>query len=130
MASLPFSVSVTQLGVIGKLAEGALGPTVHVADKYIKKHRPQQRPLRHTARHWSPPGHRAIDCNSLCASIEPVPYRARGSAVKSMSFQFRDKDIMQDSVECLAQVQVDDVSCPRFVHQRCNPIIEVHQERF
>jgi len=41
-----------------------------------------------------------------------------------MSFQFRDKDITRDSVECLAQVQVDDVSCPPFVHQHCNPIID------
>jgi len=44
-----------------------------------------------------------------------------------MSFQFRDKDIMRDSVECLAQVQVDDVSCPPFVHQCCNPVIEGYQ---
>ena len=33
----------TQLGVVGKLAEGALSPTVHVADKDIKQHRPQYR---------------------------------------------------------------------------------------
>jgi len=93
----------TQLGVIGKLAEGALGPTVHVTNKDIEQHQPQYRPLRHTTRHWSPPGHQAIDCNSLSASIEPVPYPTSGPAVKSMSFQLRDKDIMWDSVECLAQ---------------------------
>jgi len=29
----------TQLGVIGKLVEGALSPTVHVTDKDIKQHR-------------------------------------------------------------------------------------------
>jgi len=34
---------------------------------------------------------------------------------------------MRDSVECLAQVQVDNVSCPPFVHQSCNPIIEGYQ---
>ena len=44
-----------------------------------------------------------------------------------MPFQFRDKDIMRDSVECLAQVQVDDVSCPPFVCQNCNPITEGYQ---
>ena len=112
----------TQLGVVGRLAEGSLIPTVHVADKDIEQHRPQYRPLRHTTHHWSPPGHRAVDCNSLCASIEPVPYPMSGPSVKSMSFQFRDKDIMWDSVECLAQVQVDDVSCPPFVYQY--PVIE------
>ena len=31
----------TKLGVVSKLAEGALGPTVHIADKDIKLHRPQ-----------------------------------------------------------------------------------------
>ena len=31
----------TQLGVIGKLAEGALNPTVHVANKDVKQHQPQ-----------------------------------------------------------------------------------------
>jgi len=44
-----------------------------------------------------------------------------------VSFQFRDKDIMQDSVECLARIQVDDVSCLPFVHQRSNPIREGYQ---
>jgi len=34
---------------------------------------------------------------------------------------------MQDSVECLAQIQVDDVSCPPFVSQRCDPVIEGYQ---
>jgi len=37
----------TQLRVVGKLAEGALGPTVHVADKDIKQHRPHYRPETH-----------------------------------------------------------------------------------
>ena len=31
----------TQLGAISKLAEGALNPTVHVADKDVKQHRSQ-----------------------------------------------------------------------------------------
>ncbi|GAB0190293.1 exostosin-2 [Grus japonensis] len=44
-----------------------------------------------------------------------------------MSLQFRDKDVVRDSVKCLAQVQVDDISCSSLVHQRCNPIIEGHQ---
>ena len=117
----------TQLGVVGKLAEGALGPTVHVTDKDIKHHRPQYQPLRHITCHWSPPGHRATDCNSVSASIKPVPYPASGPSVKSLSLQFRDKDIMWDSVKCLAQVHVDDVSCPSFVHQHCNPIIQGYQ---
>ncbi|KAK4810558.1 hypothetical protein QYF61_004521 [Mycteria americana] len=44
----------TRLGVICKLAEGALNPTVHVANKDVKQHRSQYRPLRNATHHWSP----------------------------------------------------------------------------
>jgi len=74
ISSLQCVSRTTQLGVVGRLAEGALSPSVHVTDKDVKQHWPQYQPLRHTTRHWSPPGHRAIDCNFLSASIEPVPY--------------------------------------------------------
>ncbi|GAB0187531.1 neurexin-1 [Grus japonensis] len=60
MASIPSSVSTnhnTQLGVVGKLAEGALDPTVHVADKDVEQCQSQYQPLRDATRHWSPPGH-------------------------------------------------------------------------
>ncbi|KAK4826033.1 hypothetical protein QYF61_003854 [Mycteria americana] len=43
----------TQLGVIGKLAEGALNLTVHVTSKDVKQHWSQYRPLRNVTRHWS-----------------------------------------------------------------------------
>jgi len=57
IASLQHMDHTTQLGVASKLAEHALSPTVHVADKHIKQLRPQYRPLRHTTHHWSPPAH-------------------------------------------------------------------------
>ncbi|KAK4815356.1 hypothetical protein QYF61_001344 [Mycteria americana] len=41
----------TQLGVICKLAEGALNPTVSVIDEDIKQYRSQYRPLRDTTHH-------------------------------------------------------------------------------
>ncbi|KAK4824031.1 hypothetical protein QYF61_009622 [Mycteria americana] len=65
----------TWLGVISKLAEGALSPTVYVIDKDVKQCR-----------------HQAVDHNSLSATIQPTPYPASGASVKSMSLQFRDKD--------------------------------------
>jgi len=55
----------TQLGVVGKLAEGALSPTVHVADKEVKQHGSQNSALRNPTCHWCPLGHRATDCNSF-----------------------------------------------------------------
>ncbi|KAK4827889.1 hypothetical protein QYF61_022312 [Mycteria americana] len=47
----------TQLGVVSKLAEGALNSTVHVTNKGVKQRRSQYRPLRNATRHWSPLGH-------------------------------------------------------------------------
>ncbi|KAK4832374.1 hypothetical protein QYF61_022229 [Mycteria americana] len=47
----------TELGVIRMLAEGALNPTVHVANKDVKQHR-----------------HQAVDCNCLSVTIQPIPY--------------------------------------------------------
>ena len=44
-----------------------------------------------------------------------------------MSLQFRDKDVMQDSVKCFAQIQVDDVSCSSLIHHHCKPVLEGHQ---
>ena len=40
--------STAQLGVIAKLADGALSPTVHVADKDVKQHSAQYQPLGNT----------------------------------------------------------------------------------
>ncbi|GAB0191166.1 hypothetical protein GRJ2_001581900 [Grus japonensis] len=55
----------TQIGVISKLAEGTLDPTVHVANKDVKQCLSQYQPLRNATCHWSPLGHKAIDHNSL-----------------------------------------------------------------
>ncbi|PKU30563.1 hypothetical protein llap_19132 [Limosa lapponica baueri] len=59
----------TQLGVMGKLAEGALNPTVHVSNKDVKQQRSQYQLLRNTTHHWFPLGYKAIDCNPLGAAI-------------------------------------------------------------
>ena len=44
-----------------------------------------------------------------------------------MSLRFRDKDVVQDSIKCFAQVQVDDISCSSLIHQHRNPVIKGHQ---
>ena len=41
--------------------------------------------------------------------------------------QFTDKGVMQDHIRGLSQVQVDDISCPSFVHQCHHSITEVHK---
>ncbi|KAK4824941.1 hypothetical protein QYF61_021561 [Mycteria americana] len=47
----------TQLGVIHKLAEAALGPTVYIIGEDIKQYWSQYEPLRDTTCYWFPLGH-------------------------------------------------------------------------
>ncbi|GAB0184583.1 cAMP-dependent protein kinase inhibitor alpha [Grus japonensis] len=47
----------TLLGVVGKLAEGALDPTVHITDKDVKQCWSHYRALRNATHHRSPLGH-------------------------------------------------------------------------
>jgi len=101
----------TWLGVVGILAESALNPTVRVADKDVKQCRFQHRPLKNTTCHWSALGPQAVDRNSLSETIQPISYLLSGPSVKSMTLQFRDNDVMWDSVKCFAQTQADDISC-------------------
>ena len=63
----------------------------------------------------------------LNVAIQLIPYPQNDSSVTSMSFHFRDSDIIWDSGICFAQVQVDDISCFPLIHQRCNPVMEEHQ---
>ena len=44
-----------------------------------------------------------------------------------MFLQFRDRDLVWDSVKWFSQVRVDDVSYSSLIHQCSNPIIEDHQ---
>lgn len=61
----------THLGVICKLAEGALNPTIYVVEENIKQYQSKDRPLRDTTCHRPPHGRRAIghqfwtDCEEL-----------------------------------------------------------------
>jgi len=44
-------------------------------------------------------------------TVQSIPYPLSGPIVKSMSLQFRLKDVTWDSVNCFAQVQIGDISC-------------------
>ncbi|KAK4817730.1 hypothetical protein QYF61_026530 [Mycteria americana] len=77
----------TQLGVICKLAEGALNLTVNVIDENIEQHWFQYRPLRDTT---------PVDCYPLDVTIQPIPYPLNSPPIKSVSPQFREKDVVGD----------------------------------
>ncbi|PKU39458.1 rna-directed dna polymerase from mobile element jockey-like [Limosa lapponica baueri] len=71
--SLQLVNCTTQLGVAGKLAEGALNPAVHTTNKHVKQYRSQYQHLRNATCHCPPLGHQAIDLKSFGAAIQPVP---------------------------------------------------------
>ncbi|KAK4816932.1 hypothetical protein QYF61_025428 [Mycteria americana] len=81
MPSLRLVNRTSQLGVICKLAEGALNPTVCGADEDIKQYWSQYGPLRDTTR--------------------PIPHPPNSPPIKSISLQFREKDVVGDHVKGL-----------------------------
>jgi len=89
----------TQLAVNCRVAEGALDLAVKVIDENVKQQRSQYGPLRDTTSHWHPFGHRAIDHCPLAAIIQPIPYPPNSPPIKSISPQFREKDIVGDRVK-------------------------------
>lgn len=44
-----------------------------------------------------------------------------------MSLQYRDKDVVWDSVTCFAQVQADEASHSSLIHYLCNSVTEGHR---
>ncbi|KAJ7419194.1 hypothetical protein WISP_55266 [Willisornis vidua] len=71
---LPSINCTTQLHIICKPAEGALNLTVNETDEDVEEYWSPDRGLRDSTRHQPPPGHRAIDHNSLAASMQPISY--------------------------------------------------------
>ncbi|KAK4830182.1 hypothetical protein QYF61_008973 [Mycteria americana] len=106
----------TQLGVICKLAEGALNPTVHVIDEGVKQYWSQYGSLRDTTCHPSPSGHGAVDHYCLDATIQPIPPPPNRPPIKSVSLQFREKDVVGDCVKGLTEIQIDDIHSSSLVH--------------
>ncbi|KAK4808555.1 hypothetical protein QYF61_009858 [Mycteria americana] len=97
----------TQLGVICKLAERALHLSVNAIDENIGQHRSQHGPLRDNT---------PIDCYPLRVTIQPIPYPLNSPPIKSISLQFRGKDVVGDRVKGLTGVQIDDIRSSSLVH--------------
>jgi len=97
----------TPPGVICKLAERALNPTVCVTDEDIKQYWSQYRPLRDTTCHHSPSGHEAIDHYPLATTIQPILHPPNSPPIKTISPQCREKDVVGDYVQGLTEIQID-----------------------
>lgn len=48
--------------------------------------------LRDTTHYWFSFECQTIDCNSLDAGIQPIPYPSNSKSIRPLSFQFRDKN--------------------------------------
>lgn len=96
---------------------------VKVAEEYWS----QDEPLRDTIHEGAAPGHGAIVHNSLAVAIQTVIYPMNNPPFKSISLQFRDKNVVVDRIKGLAQVQVEDTSFISFVHLCHGSIVEGHQ---
>jgi len=77
----------TQLGVICKLAEGALDLTMSLM-KILNSTGPSMDP-RDTTCHRRPSGHRAVDHYPLAATIQPIPCPLNSPPIKPVSPHFR-----------------------------------------
>lgn len=106
----------TQVGVICRLAEGALDSTMSL----MKTSMDQE-------------GHHLLLVSiwtlavTLCTRPpSPVPYPANNPSVKSTSLQFRGKNIGPDCIKGLTEVQVDDICNPSLVHWCSHSIVEGH----
>ena len=85
--------------MICKLAEGVLDTTVYVINEKIKQHQPQCGTLRDTTCHWCPFGHQTDEHYPLDVTIQTVSYPLNSPPIKSISPQFREKDVGRDNTQ-------------------------------
>ncbi|KAK4828525.1 hypothetical protein QYF61_026947 [Mycteria americana] len=115
--SRPLHANCTiQLGVVSKLVEGALDPTVYVIDEDIKQYWSQYGPLRDTTCHQYPSEHGAVDHYPLDATIQSIPHPLNSPSIRFISLQFREKDVVGDLVKGLTEVHIDDIHSSSLVH--------------
>ena len=124
IASLTHVDHTTQLGVICRLAEGALHPTVYIIDEDIKQYQSQYGPLRDTTCHQSPSGLWAVNNYPLDVTIQTIPHPPNSPSIRSISLQFRKKDVVADHVKGLREVQIDDIHSSSLAHWCSHSIVE------
>lgn len=78
-----------------------------------------------TTHHQHPPGHTDIDHSPLTATTQLIPAPSNSSPLKSISFQFRDKNVVWAHTEGFAQIQTDDTLCPLIPSQKATRLSEV-----
>ncbi|KAK4815796.1 hypothetical protein QYF61_007236 [Mycteria americana] len=94
----------TQLGVICKLTESTLDPSVQIIDKDVKQNWPQHRALGNTACVQPPTGVNSIHHHSLGPAIQPVLYPAKRAPVQAVSSQFLQENAVGNHVKGFTEV--------------------------
>jgi len=69
-----------------------------------------------TTHHWSPSRHWATDHHFLDLIQQPVLCPVNNSPIKSICFQFGEKDVVGYHIKGLTEVQIDDISGFSFVY--------------
>ncbi|KAK4826394.1 hypothetical protein QYF61_008065 [Mycteria americana] len=109
----------TQIGVVCKLTEGALGPFVQIIDKDIKQNGPQHRALGNTACDRPPTGVNSIHHHSLGLAIQPVLYPAKCTPIQAMSSQFLQENAVLQSLNVTSAEHVTEVG----LHDDAKPLL-------
>ncbi|XP_048785819.1 uncharacterized protein LOC125686147 isoform X4 [Lagopus muta] len=124
--STAFSQS-SQLRIIGKLAEGGHYPLIKVIDEDVEQDRTQHRPLRNTAGYRPPTGLCITNNDPLCSASQPVLNPPHCPLIYPTLPQLCYKDVMGDSIKCLAEIKVDYIHCSPPIHPARDNIIEGYQ---
>ncbi|XP_048785824.1 uncharacterized protein LOC125686152 isoform X3 [Lagopus muta] len=125
--STAFSQS-SQLRIIGKLAEGGHYPLIKVIDEDVEQDRTQHRPLRNTAGYRPPTGFCTTNNDPLCSASQPVLNPPHCPLIYPTLPQLCYKDVVGDSIKCLAEIKVDYIHCSAPIHPARDNIIEAYQE--
>ncbi|RMC09632.1 hypothetical protein DUI87_13418 [Hirundo rustica rustica] len=106
----------SQLSVICKFTNERLNTFIHVNNKNIEQNWPQQRSLGDTTSGWSPTGCSTAHHHSLGPAIQPVPNLAKSAPVQAMGCQLFQEYAAGDSVQGLAEVQIDNIHSLSHIH--------------
>ncbi|XP_048818304.1 protein shisa-9 isoform X3 [Lagopus muta] len=117
----------SQLRIIGKLAEGGHYPLIKVTDEDVEQDRTQHRPLRNTAAYRPPTGLCTTTNDPLCSASQPVLNPPHCPLIYPTLPQLCYKDVMGDSIKCLAEIKVDYIHCSPPIHPARDNIIEGYQ---
>ena len=117
----------SQLCIISKLAEGGLHTIIQITDRDVEQDWTQHWPLGRTTSCRSSARLCSTDDNPLSIASHPVLNTPYCPLIYLTLSKFHNKDVLEDSVECLAEVRVRDIQCSSPIYSASDDIIEGYQ---